>query len=330
MISFVGCDSPAYFDIRGQIAKEAGDTITIPPLALRIDRQNLKKETSTTLSVSDNDGSFSAWVFGTDYYIYACQPVSGAEPVYKLSINSTYPTGYTGFNSRKIGGFHYGMVRTGPNPGDVEEGIVPNSVWDLRNRPRCSPEGMVKVGNIWVDIYLASDDGQGGIRSAYNATPLTGTEGLNWYDFVERAAKVGKRLMTYAEWCAAAQGSPQGLDESNENAWTKTTNTGRNPTGLIPNATSIYNVRDCVGNIYEQLDEITYRATSSTTFTWYDVMPGKGYGQIHMQNDASLIALCAGGSWRFGVRTGSRTVLLYCCPWYEYSDYGARAACDAL
>lgn len=330
MISFVGGDSPAFFDIKGQIAKSTGDTITIPPLALRIDRQNLKKETSTTLSVSDNDGSFSAWVFGTDYYIYACQPASGAEPVFKLSINSTYPTGYTATNSRKIGGFHYGMVRTGPNPGDVTEGIVPNSVWDLRNRPRCSPEGMVKVGNIWVDIYLASDDGQGGIKSAYNATPLTGAEGLNWYDFVERAAKVGKRLMTYAEWCAAAQGSPQGLDGSNENAWTKTTNTGRNPTGLIPNATSIYNVRDCVGNVYEWLDEMTYRTTNSTTFTWHDVMPGKGYGRMYMQNKESLIAMRPGGRWDSGVCAGSRTVVLDRFPWFVDATNGARAACDAL
>lgn len=330
MISFVGCDSPAYFDIRGQIAKEAGDTITIPPLALRIDRQNLKKETSTTLSVSDNDGSFSAWVFGTDYYIYACQPSSGAEPVYKLSINSTHPTGYTGFNSRKIGGFHYGMVRTGPNPGDVTEGIVPNSVWDLKNRPRCSPEGMVKVGNIWVDIYLASDDGQGGLKSAYNVIPLTGIEGLSWYDFVERAAKVGKRLMTYAEWCAAAQGSPQGLDGSNENAWTKTTNTGRNPTGIIPNATSIYNVRDCVGNVLELLNEMAYRETGSTTFAWYDVLPGRGYGQIYMQSEVSLISMRTGGNFDSGVCAGSRTVALDTSPWDVYSRSGARAACDAL
>lgn len=330
MLSFVGADSPAFFDIRGQITKGTGNVILVPPIALRIGRQNLKKEIETSLTVSNNDGTISDWVFGTDYYVYACRPVDGATPVLVLSVNSTYPNGYDDTNSRKIGGFHYGIVRTGPNPGDVEEGIVPNSIWDLKNRPRCSPEGMVKVGNIWVDIYLASDDGQGGIKSAYNATPLTGTEGLNWYDFVERAAKVGKRLMTYAEWCAAAQGSPQGLDDSNENAWTKTTNTGRNPTGLIPNATSIYNVRDCVGNVHEWLDEMTYRTTGSTIFTWHDVMPGKGYGQMHMQNDISLIALRAGGNWISGVHAGSRTVYLNYYPWYVYSRNGARAACDAL
>ena len=136
--------------------------------------------------------------------------------------------------------------------------------------------------------------------------------------------------MTYAEWCAAAQGSPQGLNDSNENAWAKTDNTGRNPTGLIPNATSIYNVRDCVGNVYEWLDETTYQTTGSTAFTWYDVMHGKGYWQMHMQNNASLIALRTGGFWESGVCAGSRTASLSNYPWYVSSNSGARAACDAL
>lgn len=328
MLSFVGTDSPAFFDIRGQIAKGTGDTIAIPPLALRIDRQNLKKETSTTLSVSDNDGSFSAWTFGTDYYIYACQPTSGAEPVFVLSINSTYPNGYTATNSRKIGGFHYGKIRTGANPGNVADSIVPNSVWDLLNRPRCSPEGMVKVANFWVDIYQASDDGSNGLKSAYNATPLTGTEGLNWYNFVERAAKVGKRLLTYAEWCAAAQGSPEGLDASNTNAWTATANTARHPTGTVANATSFCGARDCVGNVWEWLDELTIRQ-DSTFWTWYDVL-GAGYGDAYLPHDLGLVAFIAGGHWAVGSRAGSRAVDLVNFPWNANVSFGSRAACDSL
>lgn len=328
MLSFVGTDSPAFFDIRGQIAKGAGDTIIIPPLALRVDRQNLKKEISTTLSVSDNDGSFLNWAFGTDYYIYACQPASGAEPIFKLSINSTYPNGYTATNSRKIGGFHYGKIRTGANPGDVADSIVPNSVWDLLNRPRCSPEGMVKVANFWVDIYLASDDGNGGLKSAFNATPLTGTEGLNWYNFVERAAKVGKRLLTYAEWCAVAQGSPQGNDGDNVNAWSKTTNSGRNPTGTVANATSSYNVRDCAGNVWEWLDELSIRQ-DSTSWNWYNVL-GSGYGQAYLPNNVGVVALVAGGNWRVGINAGSRTVNPDTGPWNVSVGSGSRAVCDSL
>lgn len=357
MLSFVGADSPAFFDIRGNISKGTGSVILVPPLALRVGRQNLKKETETSLTASNNDGSFSAWELGTDYYIYACRPNEGASPVYILSANSTYPNGYDDTNSRKIGGFHYGIVRTGPNPGDVEEGIVPNSVWDLQNRPRCSPEGMVKVRNIWVDIYQASDDGQGGIKSAYNATPLTGTEDLNWYGFVERAAKVGKRLLTYAEWCAAAQGSPQGNDSDNVNAWSATI--GRNPTGVIANATSSYNLRDCVGNVWEWLDELITRGEHEVlqgtgTFPAYDggranmqytngnghgttgiwgwdtYSPFPGYGNIYQFYDYSLSVLRAGGVWNDGAKCGSHTAHLSDWPWYVSPGSGCRAACDAL
>ncbi len=64
------------------------------------------------------------------------------------------------------------------------------------------------------DIYLSSDDGANGLQSVYNSTPITGTEGLNWYIAGERARRVGKRLPDYMEFTVAADGSPQGLDNS--------------------------------------------------------------------------------------------------------------------
>lgn len=51
---------------------------------------------------------------GKDFYIYACIPASGNVPVIKLSANSTYPSGYTANNSRKIGGFHAMPYVTAP------------------------------------------------------------------------------------------------------------------------------------------------------------------------------------------------------------------------
>ena len=71
--------------------------------------------------------------------------------------------------------------------------IVPRSVWTLGHRPKCSPEGMVYLGGgTWVDIYLNSDDGAKGLKSEYGCAPMTGTESMNWYNFVERLAKSGK------------------------------------------------------------------------------------------------------------------------------------------
>ena len=101
--------------------------------------------------------------------------------------------GYNAENSRKIGGFHYGDVRrikadtlepinsSGSAWGagwedNIYQGILPFSVWTLLHRPKSSPEGMVYCASIgkWVDIYLTSTN----YRSEYNATPMTGSEGL--------------------------------------------------------------------------------------------------------------------------------------------------------
>ena len=133
---------------------------------------------------------------GMDYYVYACVSQSGL--TFKISKNSTYPSGFDANNSRKIGGFHN-------NPdGD----ILQYSVWDLKFRPICEPEGMVysPEADIWVDIYLAADDGNGGVKSEFGATILDST---NWMDFVDRGGKVKKRLLTDHEFQLIAAGTPE-------------------------------------------------------------------------------------------------------------------------
>ncbi len=337
------------------------------------------KTNTTPISAADLDIG-SAFTVGKDYYIFLCDAGEGNDEVYKVSLNSTYPAGYGAANSRKIGGFHYGkcrkvnaalapvnasgVVRGTSWESSVFDGIVPRSVWTLAHRPKCSPEGMVYMSNgTWVDIYLSSDDGAGGLASAYNATPLTGTEGLNWYDFVERALVVGKRLLSYEEFCMMAYGSPGGLDNSNDNAWTATTNTGRQKTGYVANAVSSIGCRDAVGNVWEWLNELVtrsshdkingsgtfsssdgaragktytngnghYHATNDGVWAWDTFSPfPDGYGNIYEYNDYSLSALRGGGGWGNGARCGPRAVTLYTCPWYVIGDHGARCACDSL
>lgn len=318
------------------------------------------KTENTQLSATDLD-SGTAFTVGKDYYIYLCDAGEGNDEVYKISLNSTYPAGYGAANSRKIGGFHYGkcrkvnsqlapvnasdVVRGDSWESSVFDGIVPRSVWTLAHRPKCSPEGMVYLANgTWVDIYLSSDDGAGGLASAYNATPLTGSEGLNWYGFVERALVSGKRLLTYEEFCMAAFGSPQGLADSNTNAWSATSNTGRQKTGYVANAVSSIGCRDCVGNVWEWLNELITRAehskvsgnghestTADGKWGWDTTSPfGDGYGNIYQYNDYSLVALLGGGRWADGVRTGARAVYLSNYPWRVAAHFGARCACDSL
>lgn len=125
---------------------------------------------------------------GTDYAIYVC-----ADGSLRADSNWSAPTGYTAANSRKIGGFHYGLVAAGTTvaggsfnaagspttggmvwtQGDVDKiaGINEFSLWDLKFRPACAdPRGMVLVnGRTWVDIYLCSTD------TATNGTSKAGT-----------------------------------------------------------------------------------------------------------------------------------------------------------
>ena len=97
---------------------------------------------------------------------YSCIPANGTEPIIVLSANSTVPLRYTADTSRKIGGFHtlcadVGTITEHTLRGYVAGDILPASVWDLKHRPVCSPEGMVYVDglDIWIDIYLASYTG---------------------------------------------------------------------------------------------------------------------------------------------------------------------------
>ena len=280
---------------------------------------------------------------GVNYYVYLCDNGSDSG-LLLISANSTAPSGYTTGDSRKIGGFHYGRGRNSLTIADITSNVVvPNSVWDLCHRPRCSPEGMGYIGNgVWLDIYQCSVDeaitfanGNGSplvtgtAKSAFNATPLTGTEGLSGYNFIELARRSGKRLPTLAEWLQAAHGSPQGNNGDNVNAWTATTNSARAATGYVPNAISLLNIVDCVGNVWEWLDAFSNRH-DTTAWNWYDVMTGMNVGQLYMPNNTGLSQYIAGGHWGGGVYAGSRCVGLYHYPWSVVTNIGSRLACDSL
>lgn len=319
-------------------------------------------ETGNMVLNASNLDIGAAFVVGSDYYVYICDSRQDAQDEqYIISLNSTYPNGWNASSSRKIGGFHYGRCRKvdvnlQPVNGSgvifgtgwesaVSSGIVPRSVWTLGHRPKCSPEGMVYLGGgTWVDIYLNSDDGAQGLKSEYNCEPMTGTEGLNWYNFVERLAQSGKRMPDYSEFCAYAFGSPQGLDNANTNAWTATTNTGRGVTGSVVNAVSAVGCVDAVGRVYEYTNELITRAAHvtnadcHTTEEWgwdkktslnageknYDV------GNIYQYYAYSLVPLLAGGYWGAGVNAGARSVNCNLHAWYVTMGVGARGACGSL
>jgi len=322
----------------------------------------------------------SGFAVGVDYYVYLALNSTG-DPVLVVSGNATYPDGFSAENSRKIGGFHYGHIRKvsdrwvpvdslsvefGANDtiwqNNVTVGIIPNSVWDLKNRPSCAPEGMAKVGRLWFDIYQSSAaeaitweagiSGQfiktGALQSKYGALPVTGTEGCSWYAFTQLAARAGKRLPTYAEWITGAYGNPGGQEDADDYGWTKTSNGARTRTGcrvvaadgsygassgIKPYAVSAYNLVDCVGNVWEWLDSLFARDTSSGSFAWQDSLnnaSSENKGQVYAKQSAEPGAALAGGYWHNGVHAGSRTVHLSYYAWYVGTYIGCRLACDNL
>ena len=303
-----------------------------------------KTERDITLNSANLDsGSFA---IGKDYYVYCCDKGGKNDEEYKISLNSTFPVGYNAENSRKIGGFHYGDCRrvtadtlepinsSGVAWGagwedNVYQGILPFSVWTLQHRPKCSPEGMVYSRAIgkWVDIYLCST----GYKSEYNATPMTGSEGLMYYDWHEKVArKLGKFPLRYFEFCCIADGSPNGRDDSNDYGWTKTTNSGRNKTGIIAKAVSGIGCKDCAGNVYEVGSDNSFTTKGSGgAWQWRNKTEVKK-GALYTYFDNDLDVTLHGGGWAAGSSCGSRAVV--CChyPWYVSALVGCRLSCDSL
>jgi hypothetical protein len=350
------------FAFAGFLARiiKSGSNAIVPAFSIQLTNMTVILESDATLTTADLDTG-SAFAFGADHYIWAGEPASGTIPVLKISLSATSPAGMT--NPKIIGGFHFGKIRNSFTATDVANGILPNSAWDLAHMPKCyllglsDPAtyqlgGMVEVipGSLWVDIYLASDGGgtlpNKRVYSKINVVPITGTEGLNWYDFAVRGRVVGKRMLTYAEWTAAALGSPQGIDASNLNGWTKTTNTGRVKTGatvsgdsdtnyILGYNTSLLNVRDCVGNVWEWLADLSNRH-DSTAWAYQNVLDAgelaasSDFGQAYLPNNVGMVAYIAGGYWADGVLAGARAVHVGAYPWYVNTSVGCRFACDSL
>src|SRR3990167_2669186 len=191
-MSILWKDDPAYLLNAANLHKISPDIFSFDsPFILEAGSNSIKIKAYTKFTINNNvvfkvynigaaditltsaDLDSGAFALGTNYYVYICDAGTDQE-VYKISANSTYPSGYNANNSRKIGGFHYGRKRNSITVTDVTSSvIVPNSVWDLRHRPRCSPEGMVDLGNgVWMDLYLPSINEALGF-SAGNGSPLT-------------------------------------------------------------------------------------------------------------------------------------------------------------
>ncbi|MDZ7804350.1 hypothetical protein [Thiohalophilus sp.] len=320
----------------GNIEKGAGDTLNLPEAMSNIGGNGYGYIATAQTDwdpTANEDGTLAALNIGDNGYIYLVRDASG-QATFVASANSTFPSGSSASESRKVGGFHVGKVRPIADAYNaaavLSTGIIPNSVWDLLKRPTCDPAGMVEIiaGKLWMDIYLASEVSgtwpNNIIGSVHNAVPLTGTEGYNrYYDYIRLARNVDKRLPNYPEMIAAAYGIPEGATGN-----TARQNTGDH-SGYGFEAVSCLNIDQPSGNVYQSLIDIYDRSTGTG---WKDDLnTGKDSAEQHGQwYGGEMRHALFGGAWDAAAEAGSRSVTLVNGPWGVGAYDGLRAACDAL
>jgi len=261
----------------------------------------LSSDTDASTATDMDTGTISN---GKDYYVYACD--DSGSLVFKISLASTYPTGFTAATSRKIGGFHTLCTNVGTIAGHTLTGytansILPQSVWDLKHRPISDPEGMVwsDEAQIWVDIYLAS--GTGGSTVSVNGGTISDTR--NWMDFVDDFGAVKKQLLDDPEFQLIAAGSNE---ETNITGSADPVTTGGHVDTASRRMISNIGCEDCCGALQQWLKTPSAKLDNSTAGSWIDLVGAKGSFYTYGTNGYGNTQLRAGGYWGHAACCGSR------------------------
>lgn len=266
---------------------------------------------------------------GENYYIYACD--DNGILSFKISLNSTYPSGFTASSSRKIGGFHTLCANVGTISGHTLTGylandILPASIWDLRHRAaNGNNEGLVYDARIhkWIMIYLASGTGAS-TASAYLGTI---SDNRDWMDFVDDGHAIGMRLPTDHEFQSLAAGSNE---ETNIVGDADPGTTGGHLDTASQRMISDIGCEDCAGVLYQWLETNAARLDDGTAGNWYNLAGAKGSFYTYGTNLFGNTQLLAGGHWYSGAFCGSRCRSAYYFRWATYSTIGARFLAEPL
>ena len=339
-----GSDFTKPFQGAPLFTKASVSTITIPIGTSVKAGANIITVSGTAYTLSLNSVGVGALdtgakAAGTDYYVYALE-AGGVI----LSANATNPTGYTTANSRKIGGFHYGVIPeafTAINNITASDatkiaGINAYSLWDLKFMPsNGDARGMFKANTgKWYDLYLLNVDHHlygtssagkaiaGGtvlngrnfpkIAAFYGGDGTTTYGTLTWFEAAEIGKAYGKDLISYEEFAAIAYGV---LEASSAGA----ADTG--VTQHLANYTSKFGMCMATGCQYiwgKDLIGPVGAAWNTNT---------EGRGSIY---NASLIAALFGGHRDSTVESGSRASNWNITVWNTNWPVGSRYACDHL
>jgi hypothetical protein len=210
---------------------------------------------------------------------------------------------------------------------------------------------MVRVGGLCVDVYEASvwSEASGGSRfgvvsadypcrsdggdcTAIFARSVAGalpSRYITWFQAQQACRNAGKRLLTSAEWQAAAAGTPD-PGNAGDGITTCNTNTpGPKDTGSAPACVSNAGVRDMVGNVWELVADWEQPGVSCTDWGAFsdDSMclslfqtgnPGNAAGPAQ--------AAARGGNWDYGSGAGVFAVDATVETTVSYFSYGFRCA----
>ena len=321
---------------KSNLTIKAGTTIRLDVSSDDVRYLEIKEDTDYNI-YNIMDSGVSSLTAGKDYYVYiVAKDVtdSGTGTItktveLKASINSSYPTGYTASNSRKIGGFHTlcQAVTSSNAPALVDNNIwashpaigynagdiIPNSVWCLSHRPQSEPEGMAYVDKIdmWVDIYLQSGTGLN-TASVYGATVTDSRQPINHQWDMEL---INKKLATDNDFTIFAEGSNQKTAIYGSAAPNPKTTGGHTDTAG-KRMISGYFIEECCGYLWQWLDEIAPAGGSG--FANYDGSAARG------QTYGTPYVLCAGGAWDHSSSCGSRARVASGSRSSVYATDGAR------
>lgn len=299
--------------------------------------------------VVDTAVQMPALAAGTDYAIYLCN-----DGVLQASADFSAPDGYTTATSRQIGGFHYapGGNATAQAGGDATPQINEFSLWDLKWRPACAdPRGMALVaGRFWADIYLTGIDVDVNGSSCYGVTiadgssppkipTMFGGDGITTYgSFTQFEARellmsVGKDLLDYGEFAAAAFGVTEAVSRGSDAVTTGLATTNAGSSNADQKFTSRWGLFQAAGCMWVWSRDLSGRIdgasfAAAATFAWHD--EAKSRGQVYSAGVAGLAAARFGGEWGTGVNCGSRASHWGDPPWLSSADIGARGRCDHL
>ena len=321
-------NNPNYYN-RDELFTTNKTTVTIPKdLKININGNCYISTINKSLQLSTVDTP--ANLAGKDVYIYACEPTSGTEPIFVLSLNSTVPTGYTANNSRKIGGFHclckdVGVIEGHTLSGYVTGDILPATRWDLLHRPKGEPEGFAyeELTDCWIAIYLPSWDGTK-LVSVYNGVIADGTSAKKWHGeaFYEQFAKQGMRLVWRHEFQMGAKGSNE---QTNIQGSSDPNTTGGHVDTAGRRMISNIGLEDCCGVVWQFAMDLGFAGGSGWTNSVYNSsVDDRSYGQTY----GTLYRLLLGASWNSGGSSGSRSAICDDSSASAYVDGSARSASE--